>query len=348
MEATLFVSKQKSVGRFRIENFSLLQKKKGEPVSSGPIIDVGDAKWEILVYPAGNERCRDGFIRVSVRCVSGQRPVRASYTVAVLTAAGDEEHRLEEEATFTSGDGWGFDDFIKLARLKGFSDDVVVFEASVTVLGKEVLVTRPIEGPSSADDLVSDLRAMWQGSKETPSDLTLEVGETTLPVHSLILSMRSPVIAAMLATEMSEASTRVIKITDVDPDTMRFVCEFVYTGNIEDSNNLLANPEASATLLKAAAKYEVHSLVRWCSRKVAATLNLESVADWLILATQIGPPAEALKQRCLQVAASNLSEVQATEGWGRLMRNARVVAEVAPLIFQVISPPPMKKKKTSR
>eukprot|EP00928_Gymnodinium_smaydae_P022019 TRINITY_DN18625_c0_g1_i4.p2 TRINITY_DN18625_c0_g1~~TRINITY_DN18625_c0_g1_i4.p2 ORF type:complete len:122 (-),score=20.75 TRINITY_DN18625_c0_g1_i4:111-440(-) len=66
-EATLAVSRQTGVGRFRIEGFSLLRRKKGDAVTSGPVIDVGDAQWEILVYPRGNDRCKDGWMRVSVR-----------------------------------------------------------------------------------------------------------------------------------------------------------------------------------------------------------------------------------------------------------------------------------------
>ena len=67
--------------------------------------------------------------------------MRALYSVAVLNNVGEVKHRLEEEATFMSGDGWGFDNFIRQERLtdrsKGFAEDVVIFEASVTVLGQE-------------------------------------------------------------------------------------------------------------------------------------------------------------------------------------------------------------------
>lgn len=349
MEATLTVTKQTGLGRFRIDGFSGLYRKKGEPVSSGPVIEIGDAKWEILVYPAGNERCKDGWIRVSVRCVSGQRVVRAVYSVAVLNNAGEVKHRLEEEATFTSGDGWGFDNFIRQERLmdrsKGFSDDVVIFEASVTVLGQEdfklqSMSPEPRCASAPSDDLSSDLRVLWDSGQH--SDLCLEVDSTRLNVHSSILSSRSQVFARMLASDMTEAKTRVIKIVDVNLDIIRLLCEYIYTGTLHEQP--WENLETAGALLQAAAKYQVNGLVRWCSDKISTSLVVETVAEWLVLASQIGPQAETLKSKCLQLAAANLSEVQATDGWQRFMRNPRVVSEVAPQLFQVISPPHPKKR----
>mmetsp|Transcript_77043 Transcript_77043/g.217927 ORF Transcript_77043/g.217927 Transcript_77043/m.217927 type:complete len:357 (+) Transcript_77043:194-1264(+) len=354
MEATLSVSKQTGVGRFRIEGFSLLHRKKGDAVSSGPIIDVGDAQWEILVYPRGNDRCKDGWIRVSVRCTRGQRETRALYSVSVVNQAGEVRHKLEEEAIFTSGDGWGFDNFISLERLsdttKGFVDDIVVFEASVTVLGQEVVSVMPLEagGASAgqaAEDLAADFRALWASGQR--SDVVLQAGGAELRVHALVLTARSPVFARMLAADMAEASTGVIRIEDVEPETMLQLCEYVYTGSIRDGRPW-EDAEAAGALLQAASKYEVHGLVRLCAAKAAMMLTIDSVAEWLILASQIGPQAEALRVRCLQFAAAHLSEVQATEGWQRLMQNQRVVSEVAPMLFQAISPPAKKRRVARR
>ncbi|CAJ1412992.1 unnamed protein product [Effrenium voratum] len=335
MEATLTVSKQTGVGRFRIDGFSLLYRKKGDPVSSGPIIEIGDAKWEILVYPSGNERCKDGWIRVSVRCISGQREVRALYSVSVLNAVGEVKRG-----------GWGFDNFIRQERLtdrsKGFAEDVVVFEATVTVLGQEDFKLQPLASEPGAfqEDLAADLRVLWDSGQH--SDLTLEVEDAALHVHSLILSARSAVFARMLASDMSEAKTRVIRIVDADAETMRLLCEYIYTGTLHERP--WDSSELSACLLQAAAKYQVNGLVRWCSAKIAQTLVVDTVAEWLVLASQIGPQAEALKSKCLSLAASNLAEVQGTEGWQRFMKNPRVVSEVAPQLFQAISPPHPKKK----
>lgn len=351
MEATLTVTKQTGLGRFRIDGFSGLYRKKGEPVSSGPVIEIGDAKWEILVYPAGNERCKDGWIRVSVRCVSGQRVVRAVYSVAVLNNAGEVKHRLEEEATFTSGDGWGFDNFIRQERLmdrsKGFSDDVVIFEASVTVLGQEdfklqSMSPEPRCASAPSDDLSSDLRVLWDLGQH--SDLSLEVDGTRLNVHSSILSSRSQVFARMLASDMTEAKTRVIKIVDVNLDIIRLLCEYIYTGTLHEQPWENLETAGSRQVPCIDGEKLVNGLVRWCSDKISTSLVVETVAEWLVLASQIGQQAETLKSKCLQLAAANLSEVQATDGWQRFMKNPRVVSEVAPQLFQVISPPHPKKR----
>lgn len=349
MEATLSVSKQTGVGRFRIEGFSLLRRKKGDPVSSGPVIDVGDAQWEILVYPKGNDRCKDGWMRVSVRCTHAKRETRAVYSVSVVNQAGDVVHKLDEEAMFTSGDGWGFDNFISLAGLsdpaKGFHDDVVVFEASVTIVGQEVISTGLLEtraaSVASAEDLVTDLRNLWDGGNR--GDVVLRSGDTEFRAHGLVLAARSPVFDRMLATKMAEASSGVVEISDVSEGNLRRLCEFIYTGSVKD-DSLWDDAEASGGLLQAAAKYEVHGLVRLCAAKVGTALTVDSVAEWLMLASQIGPQAEALKARCLRFTAVHLADVQGTAGWNRLMQNQRVVSEVAPLLFSTISPPGKKRR----
>jgi len=358
MEATLSVGRQTGVGRFRIDGFSHLHRKRGDAVSSGPIIDVGDAQWEILVYPRGNDRCKDGWIRVSVRCTRGKQETRAVYSVSVVNQAGEVKHKLEEEALFMSGDGWGFDNFISLERLtdpsKGFSDDVVIFEASVTVLGQEVVSVTGLEGgPASSrsvavKDIASDWRAMWRSSLD--SDVVLRVGENELRAHRLVLVTRSPVFARMLSVEskMAEASSGVVKIEDVDCDTMDILCEFMYTDVVREGGLCWDDPEAAGNLLQAAAKYEVSGLVRQCAAKVSQTLTIDSAAEWLILASQIGPQAEILKERCLRFISRHLSEVQVTEGWQRLMQNQRVLTEAAPLLFQAISPPSKRRKLPTR
>eukprot|EP00929_Paragymnodinium_shiwhaense_P097920 TRINITY_DN5948_c1_g2_i1.p1 TRINITY_DN5948_c1_g2~~TRINITY_DN5948_c1_g2_i1.p1 ORF type:complete len:406 (+),score=108.47 TRINITY_DN5948_c1_g2_i1:112-1329(+) len=351
-EATLSVSKQTGVGRFKIEGFSLLRRKKGEAVSSGPVIDIGDAQWEILVYPRGNDRCKDGWMRVSVRCLTAKRETKALYSVSVVNQAGDILHRLEEEANFTSGDGWGFDNFISSEKLgdpaNGFTNDCVIFEASVTVFGQEVFTYSALEPRtgvvSVSEDLVSDFREMWRSGKR--GDVVLRAEGQELRAHGLVLAARSPVFERMLSTEMEEKSSGLVEIVDVDYDNLKRLCEFIYTGGVEDAA-FWQDAEAAAGLLQAAAKYEVLGLVRLCARKASEALSVESVAEWLMLAAQIGPQAEALKERCLRFTAVHMSEIQVTEGWSRLMQNSRVVSEVAPLLFQALSPPSAKRRKTT-
>eukprot|EP00931_Biecheleriopsis_adriatica_P075586 TRINITY_DN49411_c0_g1_i1.p1 TRINITY_DN49411_c0_g1~~TRINITY_DN49411_c0_g1_i1.p1 ORF type:complete len:358 (+),score=82.70 TRINITY_DN49411_c0_g1_i1:64-1137(+) len=333
-EATLSVSTQKGVGRYRIENFGLLHRKKGEPVSSGPIIRVADADWEILVYPAGSEQSKDGWVRVSVRCSGRSTEVRARYSIACINAAGEVVHSLGEEAVFARGDGWGFNDFIRHDKL---TDNVVIFEACVTVIGAENIRVqdKSVDPRVSQQDLVADFKQLWESGES--SDVTLEVAGESLHVHSLLLSARSPVFSTMLKSQMTEASTRVIRIEDFEAETMRYLCEFLYTGSISVGQPW-ENSEAASALVQAASKYQISSLVRWCSLKIAEKMVVETAADWLVLACQLGTEADVIKKKCLLVFSQNLADIQSTEGWQRLMANGRVLAELAPVMFQAACP----------
>jgi hypothetical protein len=58
------------------------------------------------------------------------------------------------------------------------------------------------------------------------SDGTLKIGDTALPVHKLILSMRSPVFAAMFASKMSEAKNGEVVIDDLELSVAKEMIRF--------------------------------------------------------------------------------------------------------------------------
>eukprot|EP00747_Dinoflagellata_sp_TGD_P053579 gnl/TRDRNA2_/TRDRNA2_148537_c0_seq1.p2 gnl/TRDRNA2_/TRDRNA2_148537_c0~~gnl/TRDRNA2_/TRDRNA2_148537_c0_seq1.p2 ORF type:complete len:105 (-),score=33.63 gnl/TRDRNA2_/TRDRNA2_148537_c0_seq1:41-355(-) len=94
--------------------------------------------------------------------------------------------------------------------------------------------------------------------------------------------------------------------------------------------------------MRAAAKYELPGLVRLCEAKATMRVVVSNAADWLRLAAQVN--AESLKGHCLQFVAVHIGEVQDTEGWERLMQDKQLFAELAPVLFQTISPSTKKRK----
>ena len=67
------------------------------------------------------------------------------------------------------------------------------------------------------------------------SDVTLRAGGSELKVHKLILAARSPVFKQMFASEMTEASTGVVTISDVQPDVLHLLCDFMYSGGLQET-----------------------------------------------------------------------------------------------------------------
>lgn len=357
-EATLCVRRETGVGRFRIAGFSLLlqKQKEKESIRSGPIIDIGGAKWDIEIWPAGDKNSREGYVRAAVCCTSAKKRLTASYTISVLNQAGEVGLTKEDVAQeFCEKTGWGWSDYISKARLldpqNGFvSDDVVIFQASVTVLSDPILTGVALAvsdgvvhcgcDPEVSASLAYDLAALFSSGRRT--DVVLRVGEEEVRAHGQVLAARSPVFDRMLATGMVEASTGVVRITDISMQVLRWLCEFMYTDAVRDEE-VWSDDALLGELMRAAAKYDVPGLVRLCAAKAASRVRVANAAEWLMLAAQL--KAEPLKQHCLQVVTSNLSEVQGTDGWQRLMQNKQLFAELGPELFQLLSPPAAAKRR---
>jgi len=188
----------------------------------------------------------------------------------------------------------------------------------------EALASKRLES-----DFSTLLVSGWQ------SDIVLQAGSEELRVHSIILGARSAVFKQMFSSGMREKTTGKVEITDVEPAVLKSLCEFAYTGKV--SETAWCTEESIAALLAAACKYDMPSLGRVCEIRAEGKLALENAADWLILASQHN--AESLKSSCLSFIAGNIAEVQTTQGWSRLMQAKGVLCEVAPLLFQSITPP---------
>ena len=96
---------------------------------------------------------------------------------------------------------------------------------------------------------------------QTESDVQFLVQGETIPSHTLILQGGSPVFAAMFEHDMTESSSRIVVINDIEPKVFRHLLRFLYTGNapeVGDDENMVE------PLFIAADKYQVDTLKDWC------------------------------------------------------------------------------------
>jgi len=73
-------------------------------------------------------------------------------------------------------------------------------------------------------------------SDEDTKDITVELADGTLRAHSLVLKQVSEVWARMLATDMTESSSRRIKIPDTTCNSMRVFLRLLYTTRVIKSD----------------------------------------------------------------------------------------------------------------
>jgi len=200
--------------------------------------------------------------------------------------------------------------------------------------------------PSSGDDgnLVTDFKQLWiSGSM---SDVTIKVQDESIQAHKVVLGARSPVFRCMFAASMTEAACGVVQIEQMNPAAIRNLCEFIYTGTIEDIM-LWEDHDSLKDLLHAALKYEVAALISRCVAAAEAQLTVSNVVAWLQLASDAQAHTQKLKFRCIQYILQHMAEVQCTAGWSSLMQDKHLLPEVAPILFQGLCPPcrPSRKRK---
>lgn len=110
------------------------------------------------------------------------------------------------------------------------------------------------------------------------SDLTIKCAGETFQVHKIFLTSRSSVFNAMLNTEMVEAATGEILISDIDSPTLKEIIHFIYTGEFSGKNLNLQR------VWYAADKYDVNGMVEaLCSKMKNENLSGKQLADLLII-----------------------------------------------------------------
>ncbi|GIY69856.1 speckle-type POZ protein [Caerostris darwini] len=155
------------------------------------------------------------------------------------------------------------------------------------------------------------------------ADVNLKCGSVTVPAHKNILAARSPVFAAMFATEMSENLTNVVDITDMDVSVLRNMLTFMYSGRIE---NLTA--ASAGDLLFAADKYQLQGLKAMCSDFLKSKLSLQNVLVILAAGDLYDPDLKAIATDYI-CNECDFSALEETEEWISLLKeNPSVAAEV--------------------
>uniref|UniRef100_A0A7M4EUK6 BTB domain-containing protein n=1 Tax=Crocodylus porosus TaxID=8502 RepID=A0A7M4EUK6_CROPO len=88
-------------------------------------------------------------------------------------------------------------------------------------------------------------------------DVLLIVGEHKIPAHRLVLSAVSDYFAAMFTNDVREAKQEEIKMEGVDPDALKALVHYAYTGILELKEDTIESLLAAACLLQLSQVIEV-------------------------------------------------------------------------------------------
>ena len=123
-----------------------------------------------------------------------------------------------------------------------------------------------------------------------------------IPAHIYLLQVGSPVLAAMFASDMTEASTRTALINDIEPNVFRQLLHYLYTGTLSFTTEIV---EIIYPLFIAADKYQINSLRYHCASFMSRMLNVHNAMRFLVLAHLHS--AKKLKEDCICFIVNNKS-----------------------------------------
>ena len=113
------------------------------------------------------------------------------------------------------------------------------------------------------------------------SDVKITCGKEVFYCHRSILSVRSPVFAAMFKSDMIENSSRIVDIKDTKPEAVKEMLHFIYHGTTSTKN---VKDELVWDLLVAADQYQLNLLKNKCEEKMCSTLDVNNSVEMLVLA----------------------------------------------------------------
>jgi len=134
------------------------------------------------------------------------------------------------------------------------------------------------------------------------SDVPFIVKGEQIPAHIHLLQVGSPVLAAMFAYDMTEASTRTALIDDIEPNVFRQMLHYLYTCTLSFTTDIV---EMIDPLLIAADKYQINSLRDYCASFMSRMLNVHNAMRFLVLAHLHS--AKKHKEDCIYFIVNNKS-----------------------------------------
>ena len=301
-------------------------------------------QWRLKVYPLGNTANPAG-ICMYLECINAPDiGVQVSDTILSVLS-----YDTTQKAHFTRPVGkhlftkdeddtdWGLQPFVSQEYLNS-SESMLKNNNSVNVrveivlertifemlTGKKTLPFEETTLTTPAETLKDDLSTLLKNG--TFADVTVHLaGGAVVKAHSAILSARSKVFATMLNQNMLEAQTKSINLLDIDSTTFRQLLEFIYTSECD----MTFSENAPADLLILGDRFDIPSLCEQSQNAMSSTISVENACDLLLFADTYSASAASLREYALNFVASNMDEIQITEGFQkRLLPRSDLTGEM--------------------
>jgi speckle-type POZ protein len=159
-------------------------------------------------------------------------------------------------------------------------------------------------------------------------DVIFSVSGQEFRAHKAILAIRSSVFASMFECNMQESKTGRVEISDLEPETLHVMLQFIYSDRIPELNT-----NNVTQILIAADKYSLDKLKSGCEEYIGKTLIFSNVFEWYSFADKYSC---SLLMRFIEDFIKNKGSVllETTE-WKELLRTKTDLAsQIVKILMQ--------------
>lgn len=195
-------------------------------------------------------------------------------------------------------------------------DDTFQKNDTLTLRLKFTLIEDPVQQNST--QLVDNFMSLL--TNEELSDVTIQVGSDMFYAQKAILSVRSPVFAAMFKSGMREAKLNRLVVEDIEPKVFKELLRFIYVGKVQRLK------EMAHELLAAADKYALDELRTICGNHLLGFIEKETVLKTLALADFY--QAKELKKQAILFVCKNIKSMKGTDWKSYSQTHPDLVAEI--------------------
>ena len=311
--------------RWEIQGFDKIQLNLNEDRITSDVFEVGDESWHLTVFPNGEGRTFLSpppnwvSVKLTQGCTKQFLGVEASLAL----------HGARDGSVQTFGMTGRYPTWEAAFEDAGYMDDKlephVAFVLSLTIhTGLRTSSTSsqrpPVTVPPS--DLTSDLGRLLDSAEGFDVELRVSGGGPgAVRAHRVVLGMRSPVLRAMFAHPMREASSGVVEMGDVRLAVVRMFVRYLYTDELDADLS-----EHAQELLELSHQYQIPRLKALCEVHLCDALRVDTAASVFVAADTHG--AQQLRARCAAFITEHLRAVQATDGWKEVLRQPDLLEDL--------------------
>ena len=154
------------------------------------------------------------------------------------------------------------------------------------------------------------------------ADVKFLVKGEEIPAHKCVLASRSVYFKNMFQAGMQESASNQVEVTDVEPATFKALLQFVYGGNLKETQF-----EPLTQLIAAADKYGLDELKDICGSAISANLKVDDVIEALRTADMYNCPSLLGNAKALFKARTEAVK-ENREKWSALTERPSLLLEL--------------------